>query len=376
MILGKRVRLYPTEEQEQKFRQFGGAARYAYNFGLTKKQEYYEKGVTLNAKDIRHLLVSQREDNHWLKDIPEAVTKKAIDDLVAAYDKYFKGKSGKPKKHKKKNNFCSFYQRSDGLHLKEDKKDKKIIHNYIKITGIKKYVKCNPIDELPKHIYNTRVKYDGKYWYLTYSYDVEPQKQQLTNEIIGIDLGLKNTAILSNRIEYSNINKTERVKRIEKHIQDLQRKISHKYLVSKNVKTKNIIKLEKKVSLLYRRLSNIRDNYNHYITSEIVKTKPSKIVIEDLDIKGMMKDKSKSKAIQSQKWYDLRKKLTYKCEKNGIQLVVADKRYASSKLCSFCGHKKKVLGLDERVYKCEKCGKSIDRDYNAALNLRNYGIVE
>ena len=107
-----------------------------------------------------------------------------------------------------------------------------------------------------------------------------------------------------------------------------------------------------------------------------MKTKPSKIVIEDLDIKGMMKDKSKSKAIQSQKWYDLREKLTYKCEKNGIQLVVADKRYASSKLCSFCGHKKKVLRLDERVYKCEKCGMSIDRDYNAALNLRNYGIVE
>lgn len=376
MILGTKIRLYPTEEQEKQFRQFGGAAGYAYNFGLSKKEEYYKNGVTLNAKDLRHLLVEQREDNPWLNDIPEAITKKAIDDLVQAYAKYFKGKADKPKKHKKKNNFYSFYQRSDGLHLKEDKEEDNIIHNYVKITGIKDYVKCNSIDKLPKSIYNPRMKYDGKYWYLTYSYDVEPQKQQLTEEVIGIDLGLKNTAILSNGIVYSNINKTETVKRIEKHIKQLQRKISHKYLLSNNVKTKNIIKLEKKVSLLYRRLSNIRDNYNHYITSEIVKTKPSKIVIEDLDIKGMMRDKSKSKAIQNQKWYDLREKLTYKCEKNGIQLVVADKRYASSKLCSCCGNKKRVLRLDERVYKCEKCGKSIDRDYNAALNLRKYGIVE
>lgn len=376
MILGKKVRLYPTEEQEKQFRQFGGAARYAYNFGLSKKEEYYKNGVTLNVMDLRHFLVCQRDNNPWLNDIPESITKKAIEDLVKAYERYFNGKAEKPKKHKKKNNFYSFYQRSDRLHLKEDKEDDDIIHNYVKITGIKDYVKCKPIDGLPKPIYNPRVKYDGKYWYLTYSYDVEPQKQQLTEEVIGIDLGLKNTAILSNGIVYSNINKTETVKRIEKHIQQLQRKISHKYLLSNNVKTKNIIKLEKRVALLYRRLSNIRDNYNHYITTEIVKTKPSKIVIEDLDIKGMMKDKSKSKAIQNQKWYDLRKKLTYKCEKNGIQLVVADKRYASSKLCSCCGNKKKVLRLDERVYTCEKCGISMDRDYNAALNLRKYGIVE
>ena len=152
MILGTRIRLYPTEEQEKQFRQFGGAARYAYNFGLSKKEEYYKNGVTLNAKDLRHLLVEQREDNPWLNDIPEAITKKAIDDLVQAYAKYFKGKADKPKKHKKKNNFYSFYQRSDGLHLKEDKKEDKIIHNYVKITGIKDYVKCKPIDKLPKPI--------------------------------------------------------------------------------------------------------------------------------------------------------------------------------------------------------------------------------
>lgn len=376
MILGKRIRLYPTEEQEKKFRQFGGAARYAYNFGLAKKEEYYVKGIILNAKYLRHFLVKQRETNLWLKTIPEAVTKKAISELVTAYDSFFNGKARKPKKHKKKTNFYSFYQRSDNLHLKEDKKEDKIIHNYVKITGIKDYVKCKPIEKLPKPVYNPRVKYDGKYWYLTYSYDVEPQKQQLTDEVIGIDLGIRNTAILSNGVVYSNINKTEKVKRIETHIKQLQRKISHKYLLSNNVKTNNIIKLEKKVALLYRRLSNIRNNYNHFITSEIVKTKPSKIVIEDLDIKGLMKDKSKSKAIQSQKWYDIREKLTYKCEKNGIHLIVADRRYASSKLCSCCGNKKKVLRLDERVYTCEKCGMSMDRDYNASLNLRKYGIVE
>lgn len=370
MILSKKVRLYPTKEQEKKFREFSGTSRYVYNYCLSKKEEYYKKGVNLSSKDLRHFIVCQRDKNTWLKEVPEAVTKKAIEDLDIAYKNFFKGKSEKPKKHKKKYNRLSFYQRTDTIRVINNKR--------IKLTGIKDLVKCNYV-ELPTKVYNPRITYDGKYWYINFGYDISTYNESLTDEVLGIDLGIKNTAILSNGNIYPNINKTERVQRIEKHIKKLKRKISHKYesnkVGKKYIKTNNIKKLERKEALLERQLTNIRNTYNHYITSEIVKTKPSKIVIEDLDIQGLMRDKSMSKAIQEQKWYDIRTKLEYKSQLHGIELVIANRYYASSKRCSCCGKKKKFLSLSERTYYCDKCGLILDRDYNASLNLRQYGIA-
>lgn len=207
--------------------------------------------------------------------------------------------------------------------------------------------------------------------------EVEPEKVELTNESIGIDVGLKDLAICSNIEEpFKNINKTSKIKKLEKKKRRLQRKVSKKYLKNKKggsyVKTSNIIKLEKRIKKVCNRLDNIRNDYRHQTTTEIVKTKPSQIVVENLNICGMMKNKHLSKAIWQQGLYDFKKILKYKAEKHGIKFVEADKWYPSSKICSNCGEIKTKLSLSERVFKCECCGFSIDRDKNASINLSRY----
>ena len=175
---------------------------------------------------------------------------------------------------------------------------------------------------------------------------------------------------------FENINRTESVKKLEKRLRRLQRKLSKKYELNKEgrkfVKTSNIEKLEKQIRLLHRRLSNIRNNHLHQATTKIVKTKPSRVVIETLNIKGMMKNKHLSKLIAQQGWNEFKRQLQYKCEFYGIRFIEADKWYPSSKMCSECGHIKDKLSLSERTYICEECGAIIDRDFNASVNLSRY----
>ena len=202
-------------------------------------------------------------------------------------------------------------------------------------------------------------------------------KPALTGETLGIDVGIKVLAKCSNEITIPNINKTKTVKKLEERLRRLQRKLSNKYEKGKEgenryVKTSNIVKLEEEIRRLHRRLSNIRNNHLHQATTLIVKTKPSKVVMETLNIKGMMKNRHLSKAIAKQKLYQFKQQMKYKCEIYGIEFVEADKFYPSSKLCSECGHKKASLNLSERVYTCEECGAVLDRDYNAAVNLSRY----
>ena len=166
------------------------------------------------------------------------------------------------------------------------------------------------------------------------------------------------------------------MKKIEKRLRRLQRKVSRKYEMNKEgnrfVKTCNIYKLEKKIRHTHRRLANIRQNHLHQTTTEIVKTKPSRIVVETLNVKGMMKNKYLAKSVAQQKFYEFKRQLQYKCENYGIELVEAGKFYPSSKLCHECGHKKVDLKLSDRIYHCEECGYTADRDYNASLNLASY----
>ncbi|MGM0216814.1 RNA-guided endonuclease InsQ/TnpB family protein [Enterococcus sp. AZ109] len=200
--------------------------------------------------------------------------------------------------------------------------------------------------------------------------------QHLTGETLGIDLGIKDLAIVSNGKVYKNINKTGKVKKIEKRLRRLQRKVSRKYEMNKEgirfAKTSNIYKLEKEIRHTHRRLANIRQNHLHQTTTEIVKTKPSRIVVETLNVKGMMKNKHLAKSVAQQKIYEFKRQLQYKCEGYGIELVEADKFYPSSKLCHECGHKKVDLRLSDRTYHCDKCGYTADRDHNASLNLASY----
>lgn len=199
------------------------------------------------------------------------------------------------------------------------------------------------------------------------------KQKDLSDTALGIDLGIKEYAICSDSTVYSNINKTDYVCRLEKRKKRLQRQLSRKYGMNKQgnkfVKTQNIIKLEQRIRLIDRKLTNIRDNYVHTVTKQLVLKKPKAIVIEDLNVKGMMKNKHLSHAIGQQNFRKTREYLTYKAELYGIPLIIADRFYPSSKRCSNCGSIKKDLKLKDRVYHCSVCGLKIDRDLNASLNL-------
>ena len=219
-------------------------------------------------------------------------------------------------------------------------------------------------------------------FFLLLNFSVEVNENQVNlneNLSIGIDLGVKDLAICSNGMVFKNINKTKSVKKLKKKLKRLQRQVSRKYeankVGNKYIKTNNIIKLEKQIKLIYRKLSNIRLNHIHQATNAIIKQCPYRIVMEDLNISGMMKNRHLAKAIQEQCLYDFRRQMKYKCEFNGIEFVQADRFYPSSKTCSCCGYIKKNLKLKDRVFICDDCGLTIDRDYNASLNLMNYGLV-
>jgi putative transposase len=223
---------------------------------------------------------------------------------------------------------------------------------------------------------NPRFTYDGIYWYVSVGIEIDDNTNLSLNDGIGIDLGIKNLAICSDGNTYKNINKTQRVKKIEKRKRRLQRSISRRYEKNKKgknyCKTSNIVKREKELLKVNKRLTNIRHNYLHQTTSEIVKRKPSFICIEDLNVSGMMKNRHLSKAVQQQGFYDFRRQIEYKSGWSNIPVIIADRFFPSSKLCSCCGTINKDLKLSDRIYKCE-CGNIIDRDLQASLNLKLYG---
>ena len=354
MILAKKVRLHPTPLQEQKLWQSVGVSKWAYNFALDIKQKTYkETGKAINEGNIRKLItqMKQTEEYSWLKEVSAQVPKQAVKDLDMAYKRFFKGLGDKPKFKSRKKSKKSFYNANDKLKVRENK-----------LVNIEKvgWIKTNEQIPIGVKYSNPRVSFDNKYWYLSVGIEIEEKQEQLTDVSLGIDLGVSELAICSDGTRYKNINKTRRVRKLEKKLRMLQRKVSKKYLINKEggkfVKTSNIIKLEKKIQLLHRKIANIRKNYLHQVTTKIVKIKPFRVVIEDLNVKGMMKNRQ------------------YKCKFKGIELILADRFFPSSKMCSKCGVIDKGLKLSDRVYKCN-CGLSIDRDFNASLNLSNYKLA-
>ncbi|WP_129600935.1 RNA-guided endonuclease InsQ/TnpB family protein [Anaerophilus nitritogenes] len=368
MILGKKVRLYPTKEQEQKLWQSVGTARFIYNWTLARQEENYKNGGKfINDGDLRkELTILKKAELKWLNEVSNNVAKQAVKDACNAYKNFFKGLTDKPKFKSRRKSKPSFYNDTSKLKVKE---------NLVLIEKVG-WIKISEQIPMDVKYTNPRVSFDGKYWYVSVSIENENHIIELTDESIGIDVGVKDLAICSNGMTFENINKTRLVKKLEKRLRRLQRKISKKYELNKEgrkfVKTCNIIKLEKHIRLLHRRLSNIRNNHLHQATTKIVKTKPSRVVMETLNIKGMMKNKHLSKAIAKQGLYEFKRQLQYKCEFYGIEFVEADIWYPSSKICSECGHKKTKLSLSERTYICEECGAVIDRDLNASINLSRY----
>ena len=370
MIISKKIRLIPNKTQEKMLYKSAGTARFIYNWTLNKQEENFKLGNKfISDNDLRkEITILKKSELIWLNEVSNNVAKQAVKDGCNAYKNFFKKIAKKPKFKSKKKSKLSFYNDCVKLKFKQ---------NLVLIEKVG-WIKCNePLTN--QKFTNPRISYDGKYWHLSVGIEVKEENQELTNKTIGIDLGLKDLAITNEGKKYKNINKTSNVKKTKKRLKRLQKQVSRKYENNKEGqryhKTANIVKLEKKIRLLHRRLANIRDNYIHQITTEIVKTKPSKIVIEDLNIKGMMKNKHLSKAIAQQGFYEFKRQLQYKCEFNGIEFVEADKWYPSSKTCSECGHIKSKLSLSERTYICEECGCVIDRDYNASINLSRYELV-
>ena len=375
MILAKKVRIYPTKEQEQKLWQSVGTARFIYNYTLAKQEENYKNGGKfISDGTIRKELTQlKKSELTWLNEVSNNIAKQAVKDACNAYKSFFKGLVNKPKFKSKKKTKPSFY--NDPVKLKV--KEKKVL---IEKIG---WIKTN--EQIPRNVKynNPRITYDNKYWYISIGVEVDKKQEELTDISLGIDLGLKDLAICSDGKVFKNINKTKEVKNLEKRLKQKQRQISRKYELNKIVKggscqfikTKNIEKLENTTKLIHRKLTNIRNNYLHQVTTNIVKTKPYRIVIEDLNVSGMLKNKHLSDSVRKQCFNKFRKYLTYKTELYGIELVITNRFYSSSKTCSECGFIKKDLKLKDRVYRCPHCGAVIDRDYNASLNLSMYKLA-
>ena len=391
MLRGMKVSLDLTDEQEQQAWKSVGVARWSYNYAITRCKEQYLKHLedttlpkSLTEGQIRKELTVLKNTTHpWLKEVGSNVIKQAVKDWNDGRTRFFKGLGKAPKYKSKTTSKPSFYVNYESLRrVKGGFKGERL--GFVKTT--------QPLPKIPKgtHYKNPRISFDGKYWYLSFSYEVPEISVELTDLVIGVDLGVKTLVTLSTGEFIENINKSRRVKQLEKQLRREQRHLARQlqantkgYLTTEKGGRKpiykrplelcsNIQETKRKIKLIYRKLQSIRINHIHQTTSYLVKQLPKVIVIEDLNVKGMMKNRHLARHIQNAMFYEIRRQLEYKCLQYGIYLVVADRFYPSSKTCSYCGNIKSKLNLNERTYKCDSCGLKKDRDLNAAENLAYY----
>ena len=389
MIIATKIKLNPTREQEILFWKSAGVARWSYNYFISESERHYkeylegnQKTKTIKEGNVRKYInnVLKKTTHTWLKDVGSNVMKQGIKDANLARDRWFNGISDKPKYKSRKASKISFYVNYESL--------KKVNGGFRgeKIGFIKTYQALPKLNK-GENYSNPRITYDGKNWFLSIGYECEFEQLNLTDKSLGVDVGIKELAVCSDGEFKKNINKTKRVKHLKKTLTREQRKLSRKITANtisydKNGKPiyktplkemKNIQKQNKVIRNLHKKITDIRTNHLHQCTNDIVKTKPYRIVMEELNVKGMMKNKHLSKAIAEQKLYEFKRQIQYKCKKYGIEFIEADKWYPSSKTCSCCGKVKSNLKLSDRVYSCE-CGLKLDRDLNASINLANYSI--
>jgi putative transposase len=375
-----KLELKPTKQQMQKITKSIGVCRWLYNAYIAKNQSLYldfkegridKKQCNMSANNFDKYInneIKVLDEYKWINECGSKARKKAICNAETAYKRFFNGKSKFPKfKKKNKQNVKLYFPKNNDT-------DWKIERHRINIPTLK-WLRIKEFGYIPvnsKVISGTVSKQSDKY-YVSVICEVEKTKNlKPKSEPIGIDLGVKDFAVMSNKIIKKNINKTITVKKLEKRLKREQTRLSRKYECLKKQNKKggatrqNIRKQVVKVQSLYRRLNNIRTDYINKCVSEIIERKPSYITIEDLNIKGMMKNRNLSKAVSQQKFYEFRVKLTNKCKQNDIELRIVDRWYPSSKLCSCCGNIKKDLKLSDRVYVCNECGIVIDRDLQAS----------
>ena len=382
LLKSYKTEIKPTPEQIQKINKTIGTCRFIYNFYLAHNKELYDKGEKfMTAKSfsvwLNNAFIPNTPEFLWIKEASSKSVKKSMENACTAFTRFFKGQSGFPRFKKKGSSDVKMY------FVKTDAKT--IIpceRHRIKIPTLG-WVRLKEKGYLPTTkqgyiIKSGTISCKANRYYVSVLIDMpETEKPQLNDFGLGTDLGIKEFAVLSNGMRKKNINKTAKLKKLEKQLKRELRCLSRKYEALKKRETKkgeatrqNIKKQVVKVQRLYYKIDCIRTNYIHQVIAEIVKTKPSYIAIEDLNIKGMRKNKHLAKAVASQKFYEFRKKLEAKCKELGIELRIVDRWYPSSKLCHACGRIKKDLKLSDREYICE-CGYHADRDDNASLNLRD-----
>mgnify|MGYP004575126183 CR=1 FL=1 len=377
-----KTEINPTEEQKIKIHKTIGTCRYIYNFYLFHNKELYTSGKKfMSGKSFSVWLNNDYLPNHqeysWIREVSSKSVKHSIEDACTAFSRFFHHQSGFPRYKKKGRSDVKMY------FVRNNPKDCLCERHRIKIPTLG-WVRLKEKGYIPTSkdgyvIRSGTVSMKAGRYYVSLVVDVPaPEADGNFSDGIGIDLGLKDFAVVSNGTVYRNINKTVRIRKLEKQLRRAQRKLSRKY---KNLKKgestqkANIRKQKLKVQKLHQRLENIRTDYINKTISEIAKTKPSHITVEDLKVSGMLKNRHLSKAVASQKFYEFRTKLKKKCEEFGIELRIVSRWYPSSKTCHCCGHIKKDLKLSDRVYRCV-CGYTEDRDFNAALNLRDAEAYE
>ena len=377
MLKSFKTEINPTEEQKARIRKTIGTCRYVYNFYLGHNKALHDNGKKfMTGKSfslwLNNEYIPDNPDKTWIREVYSKAVKKSIEDGCTAFTRFFKHQSDFPKFKKKGKSDVKMY------FVRNNPKDCQCERHRLKIPTLG-WVRIKEKGYIPttKDGYMIRsgtVSVKAGRFYVSVLVEIpDVNIDNNSNEGIGIDLGLKDFAIISNGKTYRNINKSAGLKKLEKQLIREQRSLSRKYENLKkgeSTQRANIQKQKLKVQKLHHKMDNIRTDYINKTIAEIVKTKPSYITIEDLNVKGMMKNRCLSKAVASQKFYEFRTRLKAKCDENGIELRVADRFYPSSKTCHHCGSVRKNLKLSDRIYRCE-CGYVADRDLNAALNLKD-----
>ena len=383
MYKALKIELKLTVAQKIKVCQTIGTERFIYNEYIKYNQEQYKLGnkfISANdfSKYLNNIYLPNNPDKKWIKDVSSKSVKQAIIYGEQALKRFFKCLSAFPVfKKKGKNELGAYF-------VKNNKTDFEFCRHKIKIPTLK-FVRVKEYGYIPKNTNiksGTITKIADKY-FLSLIIEVKDivKTENTSTKGLGIDLGIKDTAICSDGKVFKNINKTIKIKKLKKKLKREQRKMSRsiEYSKSKKIKLrelKNFNKKKLKVQRIFYRLNCIRDDYNNKIVDEITRAKLKYITIEDLKVSNMMKNKHLSRAIQEQNFYSIRTKLINKCKERNIELRLVDTFYPSSKTYSCCGSIKKDLKLSNRIYKCCNCGLEMDRDYNASINLEKAKVYK
>ena len=383
MVRTIKVMLHPNNFQRTKLFECAGCARFAYNWALNYQQINYEIGNDfLRDGELRKIFtkLKKQERYRWLNDYSNNITKQAIKDACDAYVRFFNCVSKYPRFKSKRRSRPSFYVDTAKIRFTDTHvKLEKLTNDRRKNRQVLNQVRLCERGRIPTgaKYYNPRVTFDGLNWWISVGVECDDPNAIADGEGIGIDVGVNTLAVCSDGAIYKGVKKTAKLKKLYKKARRLQRVVSRKYTNNKKgeryQKTCNIIKSEKRLLKVNRRLRYIRHDYLHKTTSEIVNRKPRFIVMEDLNVSGMMKNRHLSNAIHEQCFHELYRQLAYKSNWHGIKFITADRFYPSSKRCCKCGYIKRDFKLSERTYRCPECGNVIDRDYQASVNLKMYG---